>query len=185
MSIKSDNPKRAAVYVLTLPAEELKLGARHLTKHSDLSGLPPGSIEKVIRVAARDRSLLPEIAAGRMTLHQALRRLGMRSGSHPEREARARAKGIGRPPKRKALTADEQTLQACEARIEGNIELFLSLAHDLYTIREQRLYLEHYGEWDRYLRLRWGIPFADFDALTVGINAPIIAQLEETGTNVR
>lgn len=173
----SRNSRLAAAYIMTLPKAELVCGQKRARYLAEKIGVPVGAIDKVIRVARRDASLLPEVACGRMKLNEAQRRVGLITGDEVKKERRAAKRGI-RPD-------GELTLSAREARIEGNIELFVSLARDLYSIREERLYLEEYGEWDRYLRERWGIPFSDFYAVTVAVDAPIIAVIQRSRNHVR
>ena len=182
----SANLQAAARYLLRCGKRQWTQSRVLLRELATESGLPYNSLDKMLRIASHAPELLGPVARGEITTHEALRRAGLATGAHPPRDAQiAKRRGdrpankAARPIPGKPRTAEEQTLAACEARIEGNIEVFVSLARDLFTIREKRLYLEEYGDWERYLRERWGVQFRDFYPVTGVLNAAgIIRQLE-------
>lgn len=56
------------------------------------------------------------------------------------------------------LTPQERiTLTQCEAVIEQGLQTFVDVGNALLTIRDQRLYREHYATFEQYCRERWGM----------------------------
>lgn len=70
-------------------------------------------------------------------------------------------------------------LEQAETLIEGKLEAFLDVAHALFQIREQALYTEQYGEFHRYLKERWAVPFHMGRTVTCAVDSVGICRLLE------
>lgn len=121
----------------------------------------------------RNKKLLdhhPELAGsvwrGEMTMAQARKQPGV-----------VKRKEKPKPPE---PTERELTLSECEARIEGKLEPFLEATRALFLIRENRLYFEKYGSFDRYLNQRWGVHLRLVQEIQVSVSAPIVAAINES-----
>lgn len=146
-----------------------KRATRTDEKLGQLAGTSGTAVWRARRVIRHAPDLVEEVNKGTMTLNAAsdevTRRLEM---SAPKTSKPMTSKTKQQKPPRRPRDLD---LEGWEAVIDGKMEAFLDVAYALFEIREKCLYLATHGQYNRYLKERWGVPFAKGRVVMAGEGA--------------